>query len=73
MIPRDRLVSVKGPVFYVQAVLVPELAVRLVIENIGVEDDARRILKKSRHVEEILYVDEEDSFDDFQENDLNWF
>ena len=39
----------------------------------GVEEDARRILKKSRHVGEILCVDEEDSFDDFEENDLNWF
>jgi hypothetical protein len=44
----DRIVKQAGVVGYAQSVLVPELAVRLVKEDMGVDDDAaRQILRES--------------------------
>lgn len=44
----DRIVKKAGVVGYAQSVLVPELAVRLVKEDMGVSDDAaRQILRES--------------------------
>lgn len=44
----DRIVKQAGVVGYAQSVLVPELAVRLVKEDMGVSDDtARQILRES--------------------------
>ncbi|GLA43208.1 hypothetical protein AnigIFM63309_000936 [Aspergillus niger] len=44
----DQIVKMAGPVGYAQAVLVPELAVRLVKEDMGVnEETARQILRET--------------------------
>ncbi|KAK6954284.1 hypothetical protein Daesc_004251 [Daldinia eschscholtzii] len=57
----DRLVSARGYTGYVQAVLVPELAVRLIMEDMGVtEEDARGIMLESIEVGELLYEDSGD-------------
>ncbi|KAI3400438.1 hypothetical protein diail_3059 [Diaporthe ilicicola] len=54
--PRDRLISARGHTAYVQAVLVPELGVRLIREDMGIGDDAeaRAVLRESRDVGVIL-------------------
>lgn len=67
----DGLVSARGYSLYVQAVLVPELAVRLVMEDMGVgEEGARGILEESTWVGDLLCEDEGDVVD---ENDENLF
>lgn len=40
----DHIVKKAGVVPYAQAVLVPELAMRLVKEDMGVDDDAARVI-----------------------------
>ncbi|KAF7116741.1 hypothetical protein CNMCM5793_005298 [Aspergillus hiratsukae] len=51
----DHIVKTAGPVIYAQAVLVPELAVRLVKEDMGVDvDSARQILRESIEIGEKL-------------------
>ncbi|KAK4032390.1 RTC4-like domain-containing protein [Parachaetomium inaequale] len=51
----DRLVSARGHTAYLQAVLVPELAVRLIMEDMGVgEEEARAVLTESSDVGELL-------------------
>lgn len=51
----DRLVSARGATAFLQAVLVPELAVRLIMEDMGVgEEEARGILAESSWVGELL-------------------
>jgi hypothetical protein len=51
----DRLVSARGHTAYLQAVLVPELAVRLIMEDMGVgEEEARAVLMESSDVGELL-------------------
>ena len=68
---KDGLVSARGYSLYVQAVLVPELAVRLVMEDMGVgAEAARKILEESTWVGELLCEDEGDVVD---ENDENLF
>ncbi|KAK3947790.1 RTC4-like domain-containing protein [Pseudoneurospora amorphoporcata] len=73
---QDRLVSKRGYMVYVQSVLVPELAVRLIMEDMNqegiekvTEEEARTIMKDSIWVGEllneedadhVLYEDEED-------------
>ncbi|KAH8788573.1 RTC4-like domain-containing protein [Diaporthe sp. PMI_573] len=54
--PRDRLISARGHTGYVQSVLVPELGVRLIKEDMGIEDDAeaRAVMRESRAVGVIL-------------------
>ncbi|KAI1808284.1 RTC4-like domain-containing protein [Daldinia bambusicola] len=57
----DRLVSARGYTGYVQAVLVPELAVRLIMEDMDVsEEDARSIMLESIELGELLYEDSGD-------------
>ena len=52
---QDRLISARGYTAYVQAVLVPELAVRLIMEDMGVSEvKARSILQESIWIGELL-------------------
>lgn len=52
---QDRLVSARGYTAYVQAVLVPELAVQLIMEDMSVDaEEARSIMKESIWVGELL-------------------
>jgi hypothetical protein len=52
---RDSLVSARGYTTYLQSVLVPELAVRLIMEDMGCEEgEARTILAESSGVGELL-------------------
>ncbi|KAI1143309.1 hypothetical protein F5Y05DRAFT_368191 [Hypoxylon sp. FL0543] len=54
----DRLVSARGYTGYVQVVLVPELAVRLIMEDMNVaEEDARKIMQDSIEFGELLHED----------------
>lgn len=65
----DRLVSGRGHLIFVQAVLVPELAVRLVMEDMGVgEEAARRIMQESVEVGRLLCDEDEDVVDEDDEN-----
>ncbi|KAK3300062.1 RTC4-like domain-containing protein [Chaetomium fimeti] len=51
----DRLIAARGHTMYLQAVLVPELAVRLIMEDMGVGvEEAREILTESSAVGELL-------------------
>ncbi|EAQ93595.1 hypothetical protein CHGG_01830 [Chaetomium globosum CBS 148.51] len=51
----DRLIAARGHTMYLQAVLVPELAVRLIMEDMGVGvEEARTILTESSDVGELL-------------------
>lgn len=54
--PIDKLISARGYTAYVQSVLVPELAVKLIQEDMGDvdADEARSIMEKSRAVGELL-------------------
>src|SRR5262249_2532417 len=54
----DRLVSARGYMGYVQAVLVPELTVRLIMEDMKIgSEDARRVLGESVGLGELLSED----------------
>lgn len=67
----DGLVSARGYSLYVQAVLVPELATRLVMEDMDIGAEAARgILTESSWVGDLLCEDEGDVVD---ENDENLF
>lgn len=71
---KDELVSARGHAVYVEAVLVPELAVRLVMEGMGVGvERVREVFEESRDVGDVLCVDEGDIVHDFDEDDPNWF
>ncbi|KAH6853444.1 RTC4-like domain-containing protein [Chaetomium sp. MPI-CAGE-AT-0009] len=51
----DRLIAARGHTMYLQAVLVPELAVRLIMEDMGVGvEEARKILTESSDIGELL-------------------
>lgn len=57
----DKLISSGGVSGYVQAVLVPELAVLLVKEDMQVEDEAARvILQESIQIGDLLNEEEEE-------------
>ncbi|CAI4216177.1 unnamed protein product [Parascedosporium putredinis] len=65
----DALVSSRGYSIYVQAVLVPELAVRLVMEDMGVGSEAaRKILEESEAIGELLCEDIGDIVDEDDED-----
>ncbi|KAK3394422.1 RTC4-like domain-containing protein [Podospora didyma] len=52
---QDRLVSARGHTAYVQAVLVPELAVRLIMEDMDVDkEEARTIMAESSRLGELM-------------------
>ncbi|KAK6227270.1 hypothetical protein QIS74_00825 [Colletotrichum tabaci] len=60
----DRLISSRGYSSYVEAVLVPELAVQLISEDMEVEaDEARKILEESRWIGDLLHEDTGDTVD----------
>jgi hypothetical protein len=55
---QDRLISARGHTAYVQAVLVPELTVQLIMEDMNVtEEEARDIMQESIAVGELLHED----------------
>jgi hypothetical protein len=57
----DKIISSGGVSGYVQAVLVPELAVLLVKEDMGVDDEeARGILQESIEIGDLLNEEEEE-------------
>ena len=59
--PSDKLISSGGVHGYVQAVLVPELATLLVMEDMEVDvADARRVLKESAELGNMLNEELED-------------
>lgn len=65
----DALVSSRGYSIYVQAVLVPELAVRLVMEDMDVGSEAaRKILEESEAIGELLCEDIGDIVDEDDED-----
>jgi len=57
----DRLISARSSTGYVQAVLVPELTVRLIMEDMSVsEDKARKIMEESVEIGELLHEETSD-------------
>jgi hypothetical protein len=57
----DRLVAARGVTGYVQTVLVPELAVRLIREDMGVGvEDARQVMRESVGIGDLLNEEVED-------------
>ena len=57
----DPLVAKAGVVGYAQSVLVPELAVRLVKEDMGVnDDDARQVMRESIDLGQKLHPQQND-------------
>jgi hypothetical protein len=53
---KDRRISSRGPTAFVQAVLVPEVAVLLIMEDMNVEvEEARDILEDSASVGELIH------------------
>lgn len=61
--PRYKLISARGYTGFVQSVLVPELAVKLIREDLslGDEDEARAIMEESRAIGEILHDEKRES------------
>ncbi|KAK2073029.1 hypothetical protein P8C59_007342 [Phyllachora maydis] len=56
---QDKLIAARGSTAFVQSVLVPELAVELVMEDMGVkQDEARTILQESISVGELVHEEE---------------
>ncbi|KAH9902077.1 hypothetical protein F4778DRAFT_736175 [Xylariomycetidae sp. FL2044] len=67
---QDRLISARGYTGYVQAVLVPELTVRLIMEDMSVaEKEAREIMQNSIEVGELLYEDAGDIITNVSDED----
>ncbi len=57
----DRLVAARGVTSYVQNVLVPELAVRLICEDLGLEvEEARQVMRESVGLGDLLNEEVED-------------
>lgn len=66
----DPLVSARGYTSYVQAVLVPELTVRLIMEDMSVDEPAaRRIMGESRELGEFLSEEVRDVVRDSDKED----
>lgn len=66
---RDRLVSARGHTAFVQFVLVPELAVRLIMQDMDVSAErARAIMVDSQKVGNLLNEEEDDVIVDDQED-----
>ncbi|RYO86079.1 hypothetical protein DL763_006860 [Monosporascus cannonballus] len=66
----DRLISARSYTAYVQGVLVPELAARLVMEDMDVgEGEARDILRDSIEVGELLHEEAGDVIADMSEDE----
>ncbi len=61
----DKLIASAGVAGYVQAVLAPELAVMLVMEDMRVdEDEARAILRNSKEIGDLLNEEEDEMIRD---------
>ncbi len=61
----DKLIASAGVAGYVQAVLAPELAVMLVMEDMRVdEDEARVILRNSKEIGDLLNEEEDEMIRD---------
>ncbi|KAK1963711.1 hypothetical protein LY78DRAFT_739589 [Colletotrichum sublineola] len=61
----DRIISSRGYSSYVEAVLVPELAVQLICEDMKVKaDEARTILEDSKWIGDLLHEDVGDTVDE---------
>lgn len=59
--PMDRLISGRGYTAFVQLVLVPELAVRLIKEDMAIdEDEARELMEETRAIGDLLNDDKGD-------------
>jgi hypothetical protein len=59
--PKDRLISSGGISSFVQTVMVPELAVLLVQEDMGLDSDmARKVLVDSIDIGDLLNEDDDD-------------
>ncbi|KAI1333239.1 hypothetical protein F5Y16DRAFT_355208 [Xylariaceae sp. FL0255] len=57
----DRLISARSYTGYVQSVLVPELTVRLIMEDMSIaEEKARQVLQESVEIGELLYEETRD-------------
>ncbi|OHW93031.1 hypothetical protein CSPAE12_08338 [Colletotrichum incanum] len=66
----DRLISSRGYSSYVEAVLVPELAVQLICEDMKVEtDEARMILEESKWIGDLLHEDIGDTVDQLSDDE----
>ena len=62
MAASDRIIASCGTAGYIQTVLVPELATLLIRDDLGVsESEARKVLKESSHIGELLNEDLNDS------------
>lgn len=60
--PRDRLISARGSTGFVQSVLVPELATKLIQGDMSLgADEARQVMQDSRAVGEILNDEKRES------------
>ncbi|KAI0160276.1 RTC4-like domain-containing protein [Xylariaceae sp. FL1272] len=67
----DRLLSARSYTGYVQAVLVPELTVRLIMEDLSTtEDKARDILEESAEIGELLHEEKRDVVKNIEEKDM---
>ncbi|KAF2965162.1 hypothetical protein GQX73_g8431 [Xylaria multiplex] len=57
----DKLISARSYTGYVQTVLIPELAVRLIMEDMSInEESAREVLKESVEIGELLHEEARD-------------
>ncbi|KAK2030725.1 hypothetical protein LX32DRAFT_614993 [Colletotrichum zoysiae] len=66
----DRTISSRGYSSYVEAVLVPELAVQLICEDMEVKvDEARRILEDSKWIGDLLHEDVGDTVDQLSDDE----
>lgn len=62
---RDRLISSRGVSNYVQAVLVPELATLLVMDDLKVDaEEARKVLRDSVELGNFLNEEEDEAIKD---------
>ncbi|ROW11500.1 hypothetical protein VMCG_00931 [Cytospora schulzeri] len=61
--PRYKLISARGYTGFVQSVLVPELAVKLIREDmcLGDEEEARVVMEESRAIGEIIHDEKKES------------
>lgn len=61
----NKLVFYLGPIYYIEVVLVPKLVVKLIIEDIDIEEEkVRKVLKESRWIGDLLYKEVEDIVDE---------
>ncbi|KAB5579915.1 RTC4-like domain-containing protein [Coniochaeta sp. 2T2.1] len=67
---KDKLVAARGQMAFVQFVLVPELAIRLIMEDMDVSaQKARRIMEESQKIGNLLNEEEDDVIEQEEEED----